>query len=121
MIITQITNAALVWGVGTRSITSLGSAITFSQADNSSLANGSTAIFGGGAAANAETTVVGSALANVTWNLGIVAVATFRTGVTNASGTLIFGSGVGAHNLGFALANTGTVGGNYTAFSILWQ
>lgn len=121
MLITQITNPANVWTVATRSLTSLGGAITFSQSDNASLANGSTAIFGGGAAANAESTVVGSALANVTWNLGVVAVATFRTGVTNASGTLIFGSGVGGHNLGFALSNTGTVSGNYTVFSILWQ
>lgn len=119
MIISQVVSAGQVWSNATRTLTGLSGAIgTAIGSDNNSLANGSTANFRTAGGVMQILSVVGFAAANVTWQAGLSNGTTFRSGVTQASGSSIFADAPCSSSLGLALSNSGTVSGNYSTAGI---
>ena len=115
-----ITNS--VWANATRTLTSLGAGtITFTSANNSSVANGASANFNLSPLLSLDITIAMKGAANVTWNSGMTDGTTPNIGATAAAAAAMQQTMAGNATIFPFISNTGTVSGNYSMGGMIWH
>lgn len=116
--VAAISNA--VWTASTRNLTTTGSVRSIVSSIHTTLANGAGADLRPGAGNFREVTIIGEALANVTWVQTLFDGTTVRSGPVAASGAAVFFSSSGTQTFGPSLNNNGTVSGSYNVAGTDW-